>query len=101
MTEDACLLVEERRRLVEKKQTVADHCHVRGWALHAVNCRSNHIHVVVTADRDPDTVRDQFKAWCTRRLKELERTRQAESHSAGWEREGRARIPRELVGGAR
>jgi hypothetical protein len=38
--------------------------------LHAVNCRSNHVHVVVTANRDPDEVREQFKAWCTRRLKQ-------------------------------
>src|SRR5436305_385128 len=68
MTEDACILDEEQRRLVE--QTIADHCRVRGWALHAVNCRTNHIHVAVTADRDPDTVCAQLKAWCTRRLKE-------------------------------
>jgi hypothetical protein len=30
--------------------------------LHAVSCRSNHVHVVVTADRHPDDVRDQLKA---------------------------------------
>jgi REP element-mobilizing transposase RayT len=74
MTEDACLLDPEQRRLVEK--TIKDHCQIRGWHLHAVNCRSNHLHVVVTADREPETVRDQFKAWCTRRLKELEKVRQ-------------------------
>jgi hypothetical protein len=34
------------------------------------------VHVVVTADRDPETVRDQFKAWGTRRLKELQATRE-------------------------
>jgi hypothetical protein len=34
------------------------------------------VHVVVTAPkRDPEDVMDQFKAWCTRRLKELERKR--------------------------
>jgi hypothetical protein len=39
--------------------------------LHAVNCRSNHCHVVVTAvDCDGEQVRDQFKSWATRRLKE-------------------------------
>ncbi len=76
MTEHACRLDEEQRRLVEK--TVADHCRVRGWQLHAVNCRSNHLHVVVSANRDPDDVRKQFKAWCTRRLKELETKRRAQ-----------------------
>jgi hypothetical protein len=38
MTEDACVLDEEQRRLVEK--TIIDHCRIRGWQLHAVNCRS-------------------------------------------------------------
>jgi len=73
MTEDACILDPEHRRLVE--QSIADHCRIRGWQLHAVNCRSNHLHVVVTADRDPEIVREQFKAWCTRKLKERERSR--------------------------
>lgn len=60
----------EQRELVEK--TVADHCRRRGWYLHAVNCRTQHVHVVVTAPQgDPKVVLDQFKAWCTRRLKEL------------------------------
>src|SRR5688500_9804813 len=61
MTEDACRLDEEQRELVEA--TIAKHCDIRGWTLHAVNCRSNHLHVVVTADRHPDEVREQFKAW--------------------------------------
>ncbi len=38
--------------------------------LHAINARSNHVHVVVTAPNyKPDTVARQFKAWCTRNLK--------------------------------
>jgi REP element-mobilizing transposase RayT len=66
MTEEAVLLTREQRDVVE--QTIRDHCRIRGWLLHAVNARTNHIHVVVTADRDPETVRDQFKAWCSRKL---------------------------------
>jgi len=50
------------------EQTICKHCRVRGWQLHAVNARSNHIHVVVTADRDSDEVMNQFKAWCSRKL---------------------------------
>jgi REP element-mobilizing transposase RayT len=69
MTEDACVLNEVQREIVEA--TIAEHCRIRRWALHAVNCRTNHLHVVVTApDHHPDVVREQFKAWCTRRLKE-------------------------------
>jgi len=74
MTEDACCLTAEQRRLVET--TIADHCRVRGWTLYAVNCRSNHVHVVVSANRDPKEVRERFKAWCTRRLKAREQESQ-------------------------
>jgi REP element-mobilizing transposase RayT len=73
MTEDACILDHKQRCLVE--MTITEHCRIRGWQLHAVNCRSNHLHVVVSTNRDPDEVREQFKAWCTRKLKELERDR--------------------------
>ena len=41
MTEDVCILDQEQRRVVEK--TIADHCRIRGWELHVVNCRSNHL----------------------------------------------------------
>ncbi len=51
--------------------TIRDHCRVRNWHLHASNARSNHVHVVVTAaGYQPETARDQFNSWCTRRLKE-------------------------------
>ena len=57
------------RRIVE--ETIRDHCRVRNWHLHAINARSNHVHVVVTAaGYQPETARDQFKSWCSRRLKE-------------------------------
>jgi REP element-mobilizing transposase RayT len=76
MTEDAITLDTDQRRLVET--VIADHCAIRGWILHAVNCRSNHVHVVVTAaERAIEVPREQFKSWCTRRLKERERTQRA------------------------
>ena len=49
--------------------TVKSHCQIRGWLLHAVNARSNHVHVVVSATCDPDTIVEQFKAWSSRKLK--------------------------------
>lgn len=71
-TEDAIVLDIDQRRLVEK--TIADHCAIRGWNLHAVNCRSNHVHVIVTAaNRALEIPREQFKSWCTRKLKDRER----------------------------
>jgi hypothetical protein len=46
--------------------------------LHVINCRTNHVHVVVTAQVPPKVVRDQFKAWCTRHLKEQQRAGHAD-----------------------
>ncbi len=68
MKESALILSEQDRSAVA--QTITRHCEIRVWELHAVNARSNHIHVVVTAPGyDPKVVRDQFKSWCTRHLK--------------------------------
>ena len=62
-------LHEAQRAIVEA--TVRAHCDIRRWSLHAVNARSNHIHVVVTAQATaPEKVMEQFKAWCSRRLNE-------------------------------
>ncbi len=72
LTEEPCVLDSQQRSLVEK--TIAQHCSLRGWRLHAVNCRTNHVHVVVTASVHPQIVRDQLKAWCTRKLKELQQS---------------------------
>jgi len=77
MTEDACYLDHQQRLLVET--TIEDHCRIPGWTLYTVNCRSNHVHVVVAANRDPDEIREQFKAWCTRRLKAMEHKHQRSS----------------------
>lgn len=75
MKESAFLMNPEQRTVVER--TIKKHCQVRGWKLHAVNARSNHVHVVVTASGyRPELVRDQFKSWCTRRLKETVKHRE-------------------------
>jgi REP element-mobilizing transposase RayT len=67
MTEDACVLTPAQRRAVEAQ--IAETCTHRRWTLHAVNCRSNHVHVVVTADgANPTKVRSDLKAWATRTL---------------------------------
>ena len=69
MTDDACYLTPEQRAAVELQ--IGETCSLRGWHLHAVNCRSNHIHVVVTAkDTRPKKVRASLKAWATRCLKD-------------------------------
>ena len=68
MTEPEFRLSTSDREIVEA--TIRKHCDIRGWTLHAVNPRTNHVHVVVTAKGyEPETVYEQFKAWCTRHLK--------------------------------
>jgi hypothetical protein len=42
----------------------------RGWTLHALNVRTNHAHVVVTASQTPERVMNTLKSWATRRLRE-------------------------------
>jgi REP element-mobilizing transposase RayT len=65
----------EQRNIVE--QTIRKHCEIRNWTLDAVNARSNHIHLVVTANGySPEDVRNQLKAWCTRAIKNTALIRQ-------------------------
>ena len=69
MTEDACRLNQTERTAVEEQ--IVETCARRSWHLHAANCRSNHIHVVVSAfDTPPKKIRADLKAWATRCLKE-------------------------------
>ncbi len=50
---------------------IRDHCAIRGWKLEALNVRTTHIHVVVSAGgRSPEQAMGQFKSWATRRLRE-------------------------------
>ena len=89
MAADDVVLNPAQRALVE--QTIRDHCRIRGWTLHAVNVRSNHVHVVVTADREADEVMSQFKAWCSRKLSDAAGLKETVAVKAGrrrWFTEG-------------
>lgn len=78
MTEQPLFLDDSQRIIVN--DTVALHCQIRGWYLHAVNCRSNHCHTVVTASsHDGEEVRDQLKSWCKRKLKDEQKLNRTES----------------------
>ncbi len=62
---DVILLSPAAREIVEAE--CRRHCDHRGWHVWTVNARSNHVHIVVTADGYSSTiVRDQLKANCTR-----------------------------------
>ena len=69
MAESEVRLTPEQRAAVE--QTIRKHCQIRNWILHAVNVRSNHVHLVVTCPCDGAKARDELKLWGSRCLSDL------------------------------
>jgi REP element-mobilizing transposase RayT len=60
----------------------------KGWKLHAIHIRSNHVHMVVTADGPPERVLSDFKAAASRRLN---KAFPAERDRTRWTRHGSTR----------
>lgn len=59
----------EQRKIVE--QTIREVCEFRDWVLHALNVRTNHIHIVVsTGNYSATSALNSFKSYSTRKLKE-------------------------------
>lgn len=74
MSEDAIRLTNDQRCAVEAQ--IKETCRHRDWVLHAVNCRSNHVHVLVSAVNTlPKKVRLDLKAYATRCLNTLDPSR--------------------------
>ncbi|MEO1526684.1 MAG: transposase [Planctomycetota bacterium] len=86
MSECAVRLTKDLRNRVEEQ--IAETCQYRNWTLHAVNCRSNHLHLVVSAaGTPPKKIRADLKAYTTRCLKSLDSRRNnwwAERGSIRW-----------------
>lgn len=60
--------LDARQRLIVE-QAVREHCRFRGWTMHAVACRTTHVHAVVSAaQRSPEAVLRSLKARCSRQL---------------------------------
>jgi len=69
MKEDAVILGDLECRIVEKQ--IVESCKHRRWTVHAISCRSNHMHLVIRAiNTSPKQIREALKDWTTRRLKE-------------------------------
>jgi REP element-mobilizing transposase RayT len=66
-------------------RTIHEVCEHRDWELHACNVRSNHVHVVVSAESSPEKVMNALKSWSTRRLRE---TKLIGPHTKPWSRHG-------------
>ena len=59
-----------QRRAVE--DAIRSVCCFKGWVIHALNVRSNHVHLVLTAeDTTPERLMTTLKAWASRRLNEV------------------------------
>jgi REP element-mobilizing transposase RayT len=89
MAQGAVILTDSQRNSID--DTIRTHCVIRGWQLHAVNARTNHVHVVISADCEPDEVMNQLKARCSQRLSDDAGLTTPVAHKAGrrrWFTEG-------------
>lgn len=61
------ILSAEQRGVVDR--AIRAHATYRGWTLHAINVRTNHVHIVCTGSVPPERVMGEFKAWASRALR--------------------------------
>ena len=84
LSEEPCFLTEMQRVVVN--ETIQQHSTFRNWELVRVNCRSNHVHVLVhVPDMPIEIPREQLKAWCTRRLRVHDSSRKNWWTERGWD----------------
>jgi REP element-mobilizing transposase RayT len=81
MAESAVVLTSEQRAIVDA--TIRRHCEIRGWEIHALNVRTNHVHLVITGNRSADEMMNQLKGWCSRRLSDQAGLTQKVARRAG------------------
>ncbi|MBA2527388.1 MAG: transposase [Pyrinomonadaceae bacterium] len=62
------MLGAHQRKSIEA--AIRETCNIRNWSLLAFNVRTNHVHTVVVANREPELVLTAFKANATRQLRE-------------------------------
>ncbi len=56
----------KQRKIV--RDAIVEHCEFKKWQLYALHVRSNHVHILLKADKD-DLIAD-IKSWATRKLKQ-------------------------------
>lgn len=67
------------------REAVREVCEFRQWQLRAINVRTNHVHVVVTARARAEKVIGDFKSYATRRLRE---SKLCDAGAKMWSRHG-------------
>jgi REP element-mobilizing transposase RayT len=65
--ETVALDSEHRQTILE---SIMDVCSHRRWRVYALHVRTNHVHVIVSADTPPEKALHDFKAYATRHLRE-------------------------------
>ena len=65
---DPFILRARERRVVQK--AISETCSIRRWYLQALNVRTNHVHIVVTANCKAPLILNAFKANATRHLRQ-------------------------------
>jgi REP element-mobilizing transposase RayT len=68
LTQPPVVLDERARAIIDR--AIREHAAHRMWPVFALNVRSNHVHLVMTAGKHPDGVMTGMKAWATRALRE-------------------------------
>jgi REP element-mobilizing transposase RayT len=85
MTDPPYLMSASARQVV--RDSVVELCREKQWTLHALHARSNHVHVVVSADREPERLMSDLKARASRELNRLH----VDSQRKRWTRHGSTR----------
>ena len=86
MKDVSIILGSEDRAAVES--AIREVCSFRGYALYAINVRTNHVHVVVSNSAIPERMMDAFKAYTTRKLRSA---KLVSDESKLWSRHGSTR----------
>jgi REP element-mobilizing transposase RayT len=68
MLQDEMVFSDDQREATG--ETVREVCNYRGWRIHAINVRTNHVHVVVEGGATPEKMLGDFKRYGTRRMRE-------------------------------
>ena len=68
MTAEPVVFDKAQRKVVHI--AIEEVCKYRGFALYALNIRTNHGHVVIAAQIKPEIIANTFKAYATRKLRE-------------------------------
>ncbi len=89
LTSPPVTLNPDQRRVVTA--AIRQQCDYRGWALAAINARTEHVHIVVSSALAPERIMNTFKAYATR---ELRRSGQWAHATSPWSRHGSTRYLR-------